>query len=172
MAEKRIAIFDTPAEAVAALRELQREGVPRSSITVMSSEPLHLEVTDAPKTRIAGFAIAGGLLGAAFAILLTVWTSRRVGLVTGGMPIVTPWAFGIIVFEVAALGAILATLGRMITEARLGRRGALAEYDESVTDGKVVLHIHCADAAHVQAVQNALGSNLRRATESITSANK
>ncbi len=145
MAEPRIAIFDTPAEAVAALGELQREGVPRSSITVMSSEPLHLGDNDAPKTRIGGFAIAGGFIGAAFAILLTVWTSRKVGLVTGGMPIVTPWAFGIIVFELAALGAILATLGRMIIEAKLGRRVSLAEYDGAVSEGKVVLCIHSAD---------------------------
>ena len=145
MAETRIEIFDTPGEAVAVLRELQREGVPRSSITVMSSEPLHLEGNDARRSRISGFAIAGGLVGAAFAILLTVWTSRKVGLITGGMPIVTPWAFGIIVFELAALGAILATLGRMIIEARLGRRVSLAEYDGAVSEGKVVLCIHSED---------------------------
>lgn len=146
MAEKRIAIFDTRAEAVAALGELQREGVPRSSITVMSSEPLHLEDNDAPKSRIAGFAIAGGFIGAAFAVFLTVWTSRRVGLVTGGMPIVSWWAFGIIVFELAALGAILTTLGRMIFEAGLARHGALDGYDEAVADGRVVLSIEVTGA--------------------------
>lgn len=140
MAEQRIAIFDTPAEAVAALDELQREGVPRSSITVMSSEPLHLEDNEAPKSRMAGFAIAGGLIGAAVAILLTVWTSRRVGLVTGGMPIVSWWAFGIIVFELTALGSILATLARMIYEAGLGKP-APEGYDERVSEGKVVLSI-------------------------------
>jgi apolipoprotein N-acyltransferase len=139
--DTQIKVFDTRHEAIAALRELEREGVPSSSITVMSSEPLHLEVKDAPKTRIAGFAIAGGLLGATFAILLTVWTSRRVGLVTGGMPIVSPWAFGIIVFELAALGAILVTLGRMIFEAGLARRGALADFDESVAEGRIVVSV-------------------------------
>jgi len=140
MAETRIEVLDTRAEAVAVLRELQREGVPSSSITVMSSEPLHLETDDAPKTRIAGFAIAGGLLGATFAILLTVLTSRRVGLVTGGMPIVSPWAFGIIVFELAALGAILVTLGRMIFEAGLLRRMPTG-YDDAVANGKIVIAI-------------------------------
>jgi apolipoprotein N-acyltransferase len=139
--DTQIKVFDTRHEAIAALRELEREGVASSSITVMSSEPLHLEVKDAPKTRIAGFAIAGGLLGATFAILLTVWTSRRVGLVTGGMPIVSPWAFGIIVFELAALGAILVTLGRMIFEAGLARRGALADFDESVAEGRIVVSV-------------------------------
>src|SRR5712691_2375515 len=140
MADTQIRVFNSRHEVVAALHELEREGVPSSSITVMSSEPLHLETSDAPQSRIAGFAIAGGLLGVAFAIVLPVWTSRRVGLVTGGMPIVSPWAFGIIVFELAALGAILVTLGRMIFEARLGRRAAFG-YDDRVSQGKVVLSI-------------------------------
>ncbi len=136
-----IRVFDTRNEAVAALHELQREGVPRSSITVMSSEPLHLETEGAPKTRIVGFAIAGGLAGAVLALLLTVFTSRRVGLVTGGMPIVSSWAFGIIVFELTALGAILLTLVRMIFEAGLARRGSLKRYDDAVAEGKVVIAI-------------------------------
>ena len=148
MAKTRVEVFDTRAEAIAVLRELEREGVPSSSITVMSSEPLHLETSDVPKSLIPRYAIVGGVLGAAFAIALTVWTSRRVGLVTGGMPIVSPWAFGIIVFELAALGAILVTLGRMIFEARLARRGALTDYDEAVADGRVVLTIKPADDSH------------------------
>jgi len=144
MSDNHIRVFNTRREAVAAIHELEREGVPSSSITVMSSEPLHLEALHPPKTRIPGFAIAGGLFGAAFAILLTVWTSRRVGLVTGGMPIAPAWAFGIIVFELAALGAILATLGRMIFEARLGRRVAPADYDQAIASGRVVLTIKVA----------------------------
>lgn len=139
MADDNVTIFDSRDEAMAVLRELKRQGIPSSSITVMSSEPLHLETTDSPKSRIKGFAIAGGLAGATFAILLTVLTSRRVGLVTGGMPIVSPWAFGIIVFELAALGAILFTLGRMIVESRLLRRTAPAGYGDAVASGKIVI---------------------------------
>ena len=154
MAETRIEVFDSRAEAVAVLRGLQREGVPSSSITVMSSEPLHLETNDAPKTRIAGYAIAGGLLGVAFAILLTVWTSRRVGLVTGGMPIVSPWAFGIIVFELAALGAILVTLGRMVFEACLLRRRPLTGHEAAVADGKVVIAIDRISAEPPKPLEN------------------
>ena len=140
MPEPQISVFDTRHEAVEALHELQRQGVPDSAITVMSSEPLHLETLALPKTRISGFAIIGGLLGAAFAIVLTVWTSRRVGLVTGGMPIVSWWAFGIIIFELTALGAILLTLGRMIMEARLARPSTPAA-DERVSQGKIVISV-------------------------------
>ncbi|HSB10649.1 MAG TPA: quinol:electron acceptor oxidoreductase subunit ActD [Blastocatellia bacterium] len=145
MADAHIKVFDTRREAVAALHELQREGVPDSSITVLSSEPLHLETLHPPKTRIAGFSIAGGVLGAALAVLLTVLTSRRVGLVTGGMPIVSPWAFGIVVFELTALGAILTALGRMILEARLLRRRPLTGQEDAVAKGKVVIAIERAE---------------------------
>lgn len=148
MADTQFRVFNTRREAVAALHELEREGVPSSAITVRSSEPLHLEALHPPETRIPVFAIAGGLLGAAFAVLLTVWTSRRVGLVTGGMPIVSWWAFGIIVFELTALGAILMTLGRMIFEARLARRVEVTDYDGAVADGRVVLTIKPANDSH------------------------
>jgi hypothetical protein len=141
MAETKVAVFDTRDEAITALGELRRGGVPDSSITVMSSEPLHLETSNQTKTRIAGFAIMGGLIGAAIALLLTVWTSQRVDLVTGGMPIVSPWAFGIIVFELTALGAILATFGRMIFEAGLVKRRGPVDYDVAVADGKIVVLI-------------------------------
>jgi hypothetical protein len=163
MGDRIIAIFDTPRDALSASGKLQSEGVPRDAITVMSSEPLHDDSPrdDYAKSFIVLFAIAGGFIGAACAILLTVWTSRRVGLVTGGMPIVTPWAFGIVLFELTALGAILATLGRMIYEARLARHRASDDYDEAVSDGSVVLSVQCEDADLQKSVVRALGSNVR-----------
>ena len=138
--DPEVRVLNNRHEAVAALHELERDGVPKSAITVMSSEPLHMEC-EGPKTRIPLFGIIGGLLGAVFAILLTVWTSRRVGLITGGMPIVSPWAFGIIVFELGALGAILMTLGRMVFEASLARGGSGSDYREIVAAGKIVIEI-------------------------------
>jgi hypothetical protein len=57
------------------------------------------------------------------------------------MPIVSWWAFGIIVFELTALGAILMTLGRMVFEAGLARRGRHSDYGEMVAEGKIVIEI-------------------------------
>ena len=154
------AIFNSHDESVAALAELERAGVPHSQITLLSSEPVHVETSE-QKTRIGLFAIAGGLIGAGLAITLTVWTSQSVGLVTGGMPIVSPWPFGIIVFELTALGAILGTLGRMIYEARLLRRNSFADdYDEAIADGRVVLAIDDVDDSRAQAIRAALGESL------------
>jgi Alternative complex III, ActD subunit len=159
MAETVFAVFNTPDEAVAAANRLRQQGVTGSRITIMSAEPIHVESSEAgeeSKSRAGLFAIAGGVIGAASAILLTVWTSRSVDLVTGGMPIVSPWPFGIITFELTALGAILGTFARMIFEARLARHGALTDYDEAVADGRVVLAVECADDAGKESIRNAL----------------
>ena len=141
IANTEVTILDSRHEALAVLHELRSRGIPDSAITVMSSEPLHLEAKPWPKTRIPGFAIAGGFIGAAGALLLTIITSRRVGLVTGGMPIVSPWAFGIIVFELIALGAIVFTLGRMIYESRLMRRTTVTNYGEAIANGRIIISV-------------------------------
>lgn len=164
MADTVFAVFDTPDEALIAADKLRRQGVPGSAITLMSSEPIHVEGIESAKeskSRIALFAIAGGVLGAAIAILLTVTTSRSVDLVTGGMSIVSPWPLGIIVFELTALGAILCTLARMIYEAGLARRGALLYYDKVVADGKVALAVNCADDAQKDLASAALSPHIQ-----------
>jgi len=161
MPERIVAVLDTIDEATAAIARLRLEGISRESITTMSSEPLHAEAGEEnhPPSRIPIFAICGGVLGAGFAIALTVMTSRRVDLVTGGMPIVTPWAFGIIVFELTALGAILATLVRMIFEARLARRGS-SEYDQAVAEGSVVVFLENVNDDDRETARQVLGSRL------------
>jgi hypothetical protein len=140
--EDFVALFETKDDAQDAIRRLTAGDVPRQAIEVLSAEPLALEDTgEVPitKSRIPLFAILGGVLGAATAIPLTVFTSRSVALVTGGMPIVAPWPFGIIVFELTALGAILGTLCRMIYEARLGRAVPPGDHGRYVADGRIVV---------------------------------
>jgi hypothetical protein len=140
--ENFVALFDTKADAQEAIRHLTAGDVPRHAIEVLSAEPLMLEEAEAvstTKTRIPLFAILGGLLGAATAITLTDFTSRSVGLVTGGMPVVAPWPFGIIVFELTALGAIIGTLCRMIYEARLVRAAPPGDYGKIVAEGRIVV---------------------------------
>ena len=149
MPETISACFDTAEAGLRALAELTGKGFAPSALTLMSAEPLHAALEgsgDKAKTHVGAFAIAGALIGAAFALALTIWTARRVGLVVGGMPIVTPWAFGIIVFEMIALGAILASVGRMIYEGGLMRRNTLPKYDGILAAGNVVLSVECSGA--------------------------
>ena len=144
MPDSKTAVFDSAREALEVEAELLREGFTRDAITILSNEPIeHDEDSGGAQGHIGLFAIAGGVIGAAAAISLTVMTSKQMGLVTGGMPVVTPWAFGIIVFELTMMGAILSTLGRMLYESGLARRGSLEHYDTSVADGKVVIFARC-----------------------------
>ena len=145
--EKLTAIIDSPLQAQEATADLQEEGFAREDITVMSAEPLPGFMSDL-ESRSSGRAgllvIAGGLAGAVAAIALTVWTAKRMGLVTGGMPIVTPWAFGIIVYELIALGAILTTLVITIYQAGLLRTAPPGpEVDSAIADGKVAVSVRC-----------------------------
>lgn len=157
MAETILSKFDSGEEAARAVRELMRSGVGRDSILLMSAEPLGLDAPEetAP-SRIGLFSVAGALLGAAVALVLTIATSRATGLITGGMPILAFWTFGIIVFELTALGAILGALGRMIVEARLARPGAPDGYDGEVSDGKVLLSVRCRDTSEYEAASSVL----------------
>jgi hypothetical protein len=152
MAESIIAAFDTASEALIAARELKRAGFNGEAITIMSDEPIHTqgELLDGRKSFIGMCAIAGGVIGASAAVLLTVTTSRQMSLVTGGMPIVAPWALGIIVFELTALGAIFATLGCMIYESKLIRPGALKQYNPEVADGKIIVAVDCPGDAEAE----------------------
>ena len=161
MADRVLAIFNTAAEAVGATEELRREGFAPGSVALLSSEPVHAEIEkglDGKRTRIGLFAIAGGVIGAMAAVGLTALTSMRMNLVTGGMPIVAPWAFGIIVFEMTALGAIGLTLGRMIFEARLFRRALPEECDSAIADGRavVVVDVEAGDDSRADAAQEVL----------------
>jgi len=147
-----VAIIDTREQAVLLIEALTGAGVSPAEINVMSSEPLHLESEGASKTRISGWSIAGGLIGTATALLLTISTSRHVGLVTGGMPIVSPWAFGVIVFELTALGGILATLGRMIFEAGLGRQRLAPEAASAIAEDRIALLVHPGKATDMRVI--------------------
>lgn len=157
MVENRIEVFETAGEVFTAAGELKRQGLPADAITIMSSEPLHPgEEGERPRSYIVACAVIGGLIGGVSAWLLMVWTSREVGLATGGMPMVTPLAFGIIVFEVAALGVILATFGCLLFEARLLRRVPAGQYDPVVADGKILLVVRCANDVQRALVEKVL----------------
>ncbi|MEW6208842.1 MAG: quinol:electron acceptor oxidoreductase subunit ActD [Acidobacteriota bacterium] len=162
--DMKVGAFEKANEAMMAMNRLRSEGFARDDITMMSGEPLPLdEDEEKDKSLIWLFSIAGGVAGGAGAALLTSLASKQMNLVTGGMPIVAPWAFGIIVFEMTALGAIVATLARMVYEARLMRRRTGIERDEAVAEGKIVVAVACADetrAREAERVLTSLGAEL------------
>jgi hypothetical protein len=140
--------------------ELHRGGFPSAVVSPQAVEMRpDTEGGQTHKSRLGASAIVGGLIGGIGGILLTYGVSMHVNIVTGGMPIVSAWPFGIIVFEMTALGAILGTLGRMIYESGLGRPGALDVYDPAVSDGKIVIAVRCDDDSGTAAARHALAES-------------
>jgi hypothetical protein len=157
MSETILATFDTHEDALAAASALRREGL--KQIELMSSEPIHEAIErEESGSLITWFAIFGGITGATAATLLTVLTSRHVNIVTGGMPVVSWWAFGVIIFETAMFTAVLFALGRMLYEGRL-LRGLPAVYDEAVNDDQVVLAVECSDETSVTTAKDIFAQN-------------
>ncbi|HEY7545882.1 MAG TPA: quinol:electron acceptor oxidoreductase subunit ActD [Blastocatellia bacterium] len=151
--------FDKAMEAMLAVGRLRDEGFTNGDITMMSSEPLPADEEEHKSNSLIWlFSLLGGLAGGAGAAVLTALASKQMNVVTGGMPIVAPWAFGIIVFEMSALGAILATLARMVYEARLLRRQPQAGYGEAVAQGKIVVAVDCSDEAREKDAERILTS--------------
>lgn len=149
---KRIrAMFDDPEGARHAVRQLLMAGAEPGAVTIMSSEPHLTEgqlLTEARRTRIPYFSLAGGVAGAAAGFTLVYLTSHSYPIVTGGMPLTPPLTTGIIMYETTAMGAIFAALGRMLWEARLpGWRAARDDYDPAVADGGVLVSLRVPSAA-------------------------
>jgi len=135
--------FEGPDGARRAVSALEREGIARSRITVMSGEPF-LEVDDplAAKhpSRIGWFALLGGVVGGLAGFALVYLTSRSYPLVTSAMPIVPPMTTGILTYETTAIGAILFTLIRMHWETGLPAwRSLRDDYDAEIEDGGIIV---------------------------------
>jgi hypothetical protein len=144
-------IFDEPEDAQRAIGQLLAAGLSESDITMMSSEP-HTEagamITESRPTRIAYFSLGGGILGAATGFCLVYFTSHSYPIVTGGMPLVPPFTTGIIMYEMAAMGAIFFALARMLWEARLLHPSAVQEdYAAELADGGLLVSVRATDDA-------------------------
>lgn len=107
-----------------------------------------IESAGATRSPVAGWALAGGLTGAASGLLLTIGTVRQwPGLVVGGKPLVSMPTFLIIVFELTILGASLFTFASFLWAAARARRSTPGASDRTTTDDRFSLLIEPADAA-------------------------
>ena len=129
---------ETAARAGRALRELS---LPPGSITTISAVPLPdgAVVTDPDPVRFPRIVLAGWFVGAAAGLGLTLATYLLYPLVTGGKTIVSIPPTLIVTYEVAMLGALLATLFGGGREMRLLRFPPKVVHDPRIHDGKIAL---------------------------------
>ena len=135
-------LYNDPDSAQRAVGALHATKVESRDIVVISSEPFEEYEFGRMehRTPMPWLAALGGLMGGVSGYLLAVLTQKSYPLVTGGMPIVTLWANGIITYELTMLGAILTTLFTLLVTARIPDWRAKI-YDPAVSEGKILVGV-------------------------------
>ena len=113
--------FAGASEAVSAVLALKRAGVAAGRIDVYSAKPLEFEsgVLDRPSRMSLG-AVVGAVLAGSGITAFMFYAQLDYPLITGGMPLTSAWATGVITFEATMGGAILATALMFLKESGLG----------------------------------------------------
>lgn len=108
-----LATFPTIESVSAAMRQLRQAGLQHASVySPVYAEELHGEA-GLGESRIGFLSLAGAITGAVIGLLLTIVTSARWPLITGGQPIISLPPFFVISFELTILFGVIATVGGM-----------------------------------------------------------
>jgi Protein of unknown function (DUF3341) len=115
--------FRETESVVGAIRSLRGAGIQPGDIELFSAEPVELPrgVLDRP-SRMSLVSVAGALGFGSLATLFMYWAQHNYTVLTGGMPVFSFWATGVISFEMTMLGAIVSAFLWFIWESGLLRR--------------------------------------------------
>ncbi|MGH7264994.1 MAG: DUF3341 domain-containing protein [Candidatus Rokuibacteriota bacterium] len=153
-----LAVFAHVDTTVRAIRELRAKGFHR--IATYSPVPLP-EFEEAltghglPRSPVRLFTLVGALAGTASGFALTIWSSMKWDLVTGGKPVVSIPPFVVIAFEMTILLGGLCTLLGLLVTARLPRLGRGGRYDPRFSADRFGVEVGCVPS-EVPAVQEIL----------------
>lgn len=140
------ALYSDPDAAQRAVNSLKLAGgslgIGEPQIVVVTAEPFDgYDFSDEhSQTHIFLLASIGGIVGAVLGYLLTRFTQLSYPLNTGGMPIVTLWTNGIIIYEMTMLGAIVWTLATFLIAGGLPHFGKSLS-DPAIWHGKILVGV-------------------------------
>jgi hypothetical protein len=134
---------DTTAQAI---RDLRAKGF--ADLTVYTPVPVEEIEEEIEKTRplskVRLFSVTGGLAGTATAFFLTIWSSLKWELVTGGKDPVSYPPFIIIAFELTILFCGLSTLVALLLLGTLPKTRPSLTYDPRFTLDRFGVAVSCA----------------------------
>jgi hypothetical protein len=128
---------------VQALRQLKAKGFGANDLDVFSDEPLELPrgVLDRSSHMSLGV-VAGAITFCLLATGFVYFTQYNYPLITGGMPLFSFWATGVVFYEMTMLGAILTTFVWLLAESGLLRRNRKTPVP-AVEPGIICVRVRC-----------------------------
>jgi hypothetical protein len=131
-------------QVAAALRELRAQGFNGEKLDLYSNEPVELPAGVLPRRSFMSLgAVSGAVLLGLLTIGFVYYTQYNYPLVTGGMPLFSFWATGVVFYELTMLGAILTTFGWFLWESGVLRRRSRGPVPE-LRDDAISLRLECA----------------------------
>jgi len=140
MSEPLVTVFADPDAAARALERLNAAKV--AGLRVVSPAPfpaVHLTGKPGPWSVLGKVALVGAITGLVTAVLLQALTSRSMGLVVGGKPILAWPAFGVIIFELTMLFAGVTNFLALVLLAAAARRQVPVAARAAVTSERLVV---------------------------------
>src|SRR2546426_390198 len=128
---------DSTVQAVSALRA---EGFSANDIELFSDRPLELPAGMLDRrSYISLAAVLGALVSGSLATAFIFFTQYNYPLVTGGMPLVSGWATGVVSYELIMAGSVAGVVLAFLWEGRLLRRDGAPP--PALKEGSIFLRI-------------------------------
>ncbi|MDE0108051.1 MAG: DUF3341 domain-containing protein [Bryobacterales bacterium] len=146
-------------DAAAAIGDLAALGVPRSAIEIYSLRPLELDPAPlARRSRMSLIAVLSAITVGGGATALVYWAQRDYPLITGGMPINSGWATGVVTFETTMAGAVMGIFAALLWESGLIRKRKRVPVPSLPDEGVVLQVAGVRDRAEIQESLHAAGA--------------
>jgi hypothetical protein len=147
-----------------ALLDLKASGFSPEEIDVFSNEPLDFPEDILNRRSHMSLAVVIGAITFCLLIIGFVYfTQYNYPVVTGGMPIFSFWATGVIFYELTMFGAIVTTFFWFLRESglmRRGRRPPAPALQPGIIALRIRCHINQADAAR-RSLESAGADNVK-----------
>lgn len=128
-----------------AIESLRASGIGPEDLDLFSEEPVELprRVLNRP-SRMSLVAVTGAILMGTLATTFVYWAQHNYKLITGGMPVFSFWATGVITYEMTMFGAIVSTFAWFLWESGLIRKRDRTAPVPEVAPESICLRVRCA----------------------------
>jgi hypothetical protein len=145
--------FLKPEPVASGVSALLLAGFGKDEIDIFSDKPVELPsgLLDRPG-RTSLFAVLGAMINGGLATGFVFYTQHDYPLITGGMPLVSGWATGVISWELAMAGAVAGTVLAFVWQAGLLRRRKGGP-PPPLKEGSIFLQVRCSEHSAATAAE-------------------